>query len=283
VKAGAVALVACAALALGIGAGNARPAKSANVTISMLITTTGQAGWQVLIPNFERVYPNITVNTTYAASGLTINQLETTELAAGNAPDLVAAVPGCGQPISVCELAKARDLAPLVSEPWVKRSLPSVTSADKYGVGLFAFTPAVDPAGIFTNDALFKKLGLTVPQTFPQLLALCQKAKADGTAAIVIGGATSQATFVMGLPVGTVYGKDKSWASELRAGKVTFDGTPGWHQALQELVDMSNAGCFQTGATGTKTSEAFVEFAQGQGLMTANLSSFMGEIEQSNP
>jgi raffinose/stachyose/melibiose transport system substrate-binding protein len=266
-----------------MGAGDARSARSGNVTISMLITTTGQSGWQVLIPNFERVYPNITVTATYATSGTGINQLETTELAGGNAPDLLAVSPGCGQPLSICKLAKAGYLAPLINEPWAKRSLPLATSLDKYGQGLFAFTPAVDPEGIFTNDALFKKLGLSIPQTFPQLLTVCQKAKADGTAALVFAGGTPFTTFMAELSVGTVYAKDKTWLAELRAGKTTFEATAGWHQALQEVIDMSNAGCFQPGALGTSSSDALADFAQGQGLMTMQLCSFKGEIDLDGP
>ncbi len=252
------------------------------MTISMLITTSTQPGWQVLIPNFERVYPNITVNATYTPPG-SISQLLSTELANGNAPDLVAAGPGCGTATSICELARAGSLSPLVKEPWANRSLPLVTSVDKYGQGLFAFTPQVDPFGVFTNDGLFKKLGLSVPQTFSQLLTVCQKAKADGTAAMVLGAANPFTTLIANLAVATVYGKDKTWTTELRAGKVSFDGTAGWHQALQEIIDMSNAGCFEPGATGTTVSGALAEFAQGQGLMTPQLSNFKGNIEQSNP
>ncbi len=280
----AAASAASVLFALGLAA-DARPTPSDAVTISMLITTTGQSGWQVLIPNFERVYPNITVNATYVPSGNSINQLESSELASGNAPDLVAATPGCGQPLSICEIAKAGYLSPLVNEPWAKskRSLPLVTSLDKYGQGLYAFTPAVDPEGVFTNDTLFKKLGLAIPQTFPQLLTVCRKAKADGMSAILFGAATSFVTFIAELSVATVYAKDRKWGGELRAGKVTFDGTAGWHQALQEIIAMSNAGCFQQGATGTSASGALTDFAQGQGLMTAQLCSFKSMIDLSSP
>ena len=64
----------------------------------------------------------------------------------------------------------------------MKWSLPFVTSLDKYGQALVAFVPVVAPLGIFTNDSLFGKLGLKVPQTFAQLLDVCRRAKADGTA-----------------------------------------------------------------------------------------------------
>ena len=36
------------------------------------------------------------------------------------------------------------------------------------------------------------RLGLKVPQSFSQLLGVCQKAKADGTAAVILPGASEQ-------------------------------------------------------------------------------------------
>jgi raffinose/stachyose/melibiose transport system substrate-binding protein len=273
-----------ATLSLAAAAGDAQPTKGSNtVTLNMLTLSLQQPGWQVLIPNFERVYPNITVNVTYAPSNAVLYQLEGTELAAGNAPDILSTFPGCGTPISVCTLAKSGYLAAMVAKPWTKWSIPLVTSGDKYGQGLFAFTPYVTPWGIFTNNALFKQLGLNVPQTFSQLLDVCQKAKAAGTtAALFSGGTPTNVGYMLaGLAVGTVYGPDKEWPAELKAGNVTFDGTQGWHQALQELIDMNNAGCFQPGVAGTTSASA--EFAQGQGLMDANTSSAQGMIEAGRP
>lgn len=63
-------VLATAVFALVIGASGARPAKSDAVTINMLISSTGKPGWRVLIPNFERVYPNVTVNATYLQANL---------------------------------------------------------------------------------------------------------------------------------------------------------------------------------------------------------------------
>jgi raffinose/stachyose/melibiose transport system substrate-binding protein len=79
--------------------------------------------------------------------------------------------------------------------------------------------------------------------------------------------------------IATLYGKDKHWATELRAGKVTFDGTPGWHQALQRLVDMNNAGCFEPGASGTSGAAAEALFAQGQALMIGAITQEKNLIE----
>jgi raffinose/stachyose/melibiose transport system substrate-binding protein len=212
-------------------------------------------------------------------------QLETTELAAGNAPDLIVTFPGCGTPISMCALAKPGYLAPMVEKPWVKWSLPLVTSGTKYGQGLFGFELNVNPFVIFTNDGLFKRLGLAIPQTFSQLLDVCRKAKAAGTAAAIFGGATATSVqfLITELVIATLYGKDKQWAGALRAGKVTFAGTLGWRQALQEFIDMNNAGCFQPGATGTSATSADALFAQGQGLMLPYVTTAKGVIDAANP
>jgi len=247
----------------------------------MLVGITAKPAYDVLIPKFERVFPNIKIDITYAPSTNDLYQLETVELAAAHGPDLLTTQPGSGTPVSVTKLAKAGYLAPMIAKPWVRRSLPLITSADKYGAGLFSFTPALSFWGVFTNDDLFRKLGLKVPQTFAQLLRLCQKATAAGTAALVFPGGSPPdvAAVVLGLAVATVYGRDKHWASEQRRGTKTFGGSPGWHEAFQELVDMNGAGCFQPGATGTTRLAAFAQFAQGQALMVSALTASKGTID----
>jgi raffinose/stachyose/melibiose transport system substrate-binding protein len=80
-----------------------------------------------------------------------------------------------------------------------------------------------------------------------------------------------------------VYAKDKRWTAELKAGTVTFDGTAGWHQALQEYADLYADGCFQPGVVGTPSTTAIAEFAQGQGLMLADTSTQKGGLDAAVP
>jgi raffinose/stachyose/melibiose transport system substrate-binding protein len=263
--------------ALGVGASGARPAGGDQVTLNMLYNGVYEPAWSVLIKNFEHAYPNITVNVTYGSTA-DVSQVEATELAAGTGPDLLWVTPGCGSPVAVCVLAKAGDLAPMIDKPWAKRSLRLVTSLEKLNGALYAFQPIFSPYGVFTNDGLFAKLGLKVPRIFSQLLAVCKEAQADGTWAMDISGA-SQTTVgftILGLATPLVFGQGTHWTAALRGGTVSFDGTAGWRQALQEFVDMSNAGCFEPGAAGAN-GEAL--FAQGQGLMNEGSSSHKGAID----
>jgi raffinose/stachyose/melibiose transport system substrate-binding protein len=257
--------------------GAAGSAQSDEIALTMIWPGSDSTILPVLISNFERLHPNISVNVTYACP----SSVEPTELAAGNGPDLICDFPGCGMTPALCDLAKAGDLAPLVDEPWVKRSLPLVTSLSKVGSVLYGFEKGVTPYGVFTNDTLFAKLGLRVPQTFSQLLSLCQKAKADGTAAFVLEGASGLhvSWLIDALAVSTVYAPETGWTGKLKAGKVSFDGTPGWHEALQEFIQMYQAGCFEPGMAGVGSGA----FTQGQGLMFGAISAFEGSIAAAQP
>jgi raffinose/stachyose/melibiose transport system substrate-binding protein len=271
-------------LVLGVAGGAARPA-APNVTLTVLTTVTNHPAFDVLLPNFGRVHPNISLNVTYAPSLGALYQLETTELAAGNAPDLFAAWPGCGTPISVCQLAKAGHMTKMVNKSWATRDHPLVTSYSKYGKNLYMFSPVLTFDGLWTNDTLFNKLGLKVPQTFPQLLDTCAKAKAAGTIPLLL---TAQGSGVVqqllaDIALTTVYAKDPKWAQKLRAGKVTFAGSPGWHHALQELVDMKNAGCFEPGPAGVTSASGDAMFGQGRALMYVCLTSHKGPIDAVHP
>jgi raffinose/stachyose/melibiose transport system substrate-binding protein len=277
--------VAVAALSLAI-ASDARPsARDDTVTISMLSLYSTQPGLEVVIANFERVYRNIEVNVTYAGNVVDIYQLESTQLRGGNASDLLFLQAGCGAPIAICTLAKSGYLAPLLKKPWVRWSMPLVTSSNKYRKSLYGFTASIAVYGLFTNDDLFKKLGLKVPRTFPQLLDVCRKAKAAGTIAYLFPGASGQAAsnLIATLAVANVDAKDARWDTKRRAGEVSFESTIGWHQALQQFVTMNSAGCFQPGVAGTTNQSALAQFANGQALMDGALTSNQGLIDAARP
>jgi raffinose/stachyose/melibiose transport system substrate-binding protein len=214
-----IAVLAGAVFALGLGASGARTAGSDQITIGALLHLSTKPAFDVLIPNFERYYPNITVVPSYAPGFVGLYQQEAIELAAGNAPPILETTAGCGAPDAICVLVKAGDLAPMVGVPWAKRQPQLLTSLEKHGPVLLAFTAGMSAFGMFTDDPLFARLGLKVPETFAQLLAVCQKAKADGTIAVELV-ATNQAGLaylVCALAATTVYRAHPRWNSELNA------------------------------------------------------------------
>jgi raffinose/stachyose/melibiose transport system substrate-binding protein len=281
VPAAAVALM----LASSTMAGASELRHTDSVTVSAVALVTQSPGFDAVVSNFERVYPNIKVDVTYAGGLGPLYQLEVTELGAGSAPDLLTTFPGCGTPVSMCKLAKAGVLAPMVNKPWAKakRSLPVVTSLSKVGPVLYTFETVVAPVGFFTNDDMFRKLGLKFPQTFSQLLTLCHKAKAAGTIAILDSASAGINGWEALSLIAPVYANDPHFTAELRAGKASFARSSGWRQALQEYVEMNNAGCFEEGITGTSIQSARAQFVVGQGLMIPGISAMRGQVDKLGP
>ena len=172
----------------------------------MLALNTQKPGFDVLIAELRARLPEHRGSTSRTRTAPVRDQLELTQLAAGNAPDVLSVSPGCFKLVAVCPFAKAGYLAPMINKPWVKWSMPWVLSLDKYGPNLYAFTPQITPMGMFTNDDLFKKLGLKVPQTFTQLLDLCRKAKSAGTVAMIFSSDVQEVSNLLAdLAVATVY------------------------------------------------------------------------------
>jgi len=280
-----VALALLALLTLGVGSGQARPvALGDTVEISMYSGTASKPALDDIVRSFEKANAGIDVTVTYLPTSDAIIQLETTQLAAGNAPDILATWPGCGTAISICKLAPAGHLANMPNKPWAKRSSSIAISTSKYGGGLFVYSPAITFEGLWTNDSLFESLGLKVPQTFPQLLDVCRKAKGRGTTPVILAASGS---LVMQQLIGafalTTVPDYAKWLQKLKAKKVTFAGTPGWHTALQKMIDLNNAGCYQSGPAGTTAGAAATQFAQGQALTYANMTSKKGEIDSYVP
>jgi raffinose/stachyose/melibiose transport system substrate-binding protein len=281
-----VALASLALLTLGVGPGQARPfAEHAAVKLSMYSGQASKPALDILIPSFEQANPGIEIEVSYPPTAAILTQLQTTQLAAGNAPDILFTGPGCGGPTSICRLAPAGHLANMPGKSWIKRATSIAISASKYGPGLYIYSPTVTFEGLWTNDSMFKRLGLKVPQTFPQLLEVCRKAKASGTIPVLLAASQSQVMSQLAgaFALTTVYAKDTKWLQKLRAGTATFAGSPGWHAALQKFIELKNADCFQPGPTGTTSPAAEAQFAQGQALMYANMTSKKGVIEAANP
>lgn len=270
---------------LTIGPSGSQARSKDNVTITVFVQGGQKSMFETtLIPAFERVHPSINVEMEYRDTAGEIYRLLTTQLAAGTAPDAFITWPGCGTPISICKLAKAGHLLPMVNKQWALRSNPLTISASKFKSGLFNFSPTVTFDGLWINDTLFAKLKLTVPQTFAQLLDTCKtvKAKSPGTIPLMLAAQSSLVIqqLVADIALTTVYAKDPNWLNKLKAGKVTFAGTPGWRQALNEVVAMKNAGCFQPGAAALTSPAGDALFGQGRALMYVCLTSHKNVIDE---
>jgi raffinose/stachyose/melibiose transport system substrate-binding protein len=281
---------AIAAATVTVG-GATSPAVAANTTsgsFTLAMNLAYKPGFDVLIKNFNTVYPNITITPSYysVSGSASYETVVPTELSAGNAPDVLWTVGGKGAPIYTQVVAGAGYLKPLDGQPAVTSIPPG--SRSQYTVGKHIYSSELGTTVFSTmvyNTDYFKAHGLKVPQTFPQLLNLCKAISSQGHyisyGAIGVGG-TNQNN-IESLAVSTVYAKDPKWYQKRLAHKVTFEGTPGWHTALEDALAMQKANCFQPGFTSINFAQMAQQFASGQAVVLWTVPILLGDILQLDP
>jgi raffinose/stachyose/melibiose transport system substrate-binding protein len=258
--------------------------KRDTVTIRVLMPTTSQAAEDILVANFQRVYPNVKVSTEYLSSA-TITTLLLTQIQAGNAPDVFYVGAGNQNPASIWPLAQAGRLLDLTGRKWNRRIYAPGRSAVTWNGKVYGWSLTVAPYALLYNADLFKQLGLKLPTRASDLLALCRKITAAGKVPFVqgFGDIAEAGIFGRALYGSYVYGRDPKWDTKRARKQVTFATSAVWRRALQTFLDMKDAGCFQPGAQGTSRPQQYAMFAQGGAAMTVAAATELPNIVTVNP
>jgi raffinose/stachyose/melibiose transport system substrate-binding protein len=209
-----------------------------------------KAAYTSIAKAYEAKHKGVTI-TPINLPGESYGTAVATRVQGGNAPDTFNAEGGIGQANSIIPWAKAGLLLPLDSD--IEKSLPEsqkelwVYNGKAYGVPL-----GTQANGVIYNDELAKSVGVTIDAStsLDGIIAQCAAARAKGKSIYGLAGAAPPNTgfLALGIATSTVYGPDKDWNKKRADGKVTFDGTQGWHDALNYIKKLFDAKCFQDGA-----------------------------------
>lgn len=252
--------VSCGGGTTGSSAAASSPEISGPVTLQVAQEANSpafQTMWAGQISAFEAANPKIKVNTTYFPVDQYANTV-TTQLKGGGGPDIFYSNGGSGQIYSALTLGKVGQAADLSQQSWAKDIPSSARSLFFSGNKLYALPLAVSPVGIAYNTDLLQSWGADVPTTFGDLVKLCATAKAHGATFLAFAGANPQNTGLLGQMIASsyVYDTNAHWNADRANNKVTFANSAGWKNALNAIVKMNQAGCFQPGASGASTAAA---------------------------
>jgi raffinose/stachyose/melibiose transport system substrate-binding protein len=231
----------------------ASPATTGSITVEAMATGgSNLPALLALVKPFEKKYPNIHVSTQQVPAQ-SYSSVLTTQLQGGGGPDIFAANFGVGTPPALNVLGKAGKVADLANETWATSLVPAGSKSIYYdGAHLWGEPSGSVPETWIYNTDLFSKWGITPPTTFTAAMSDCAVAKAKGDSMFALAGATvdNAGLTAMMAALSDVYAQTPDWDSQRMANKVTFAGSAGWKQALTDVQQMYNAGCFQGGAAG---------------------------------
>ncbi|WP_460689374.1 ABC transporter substrate-binding protein [Nesterenkonia suensis] len=189
--------------------------------------------------------------TLHEVSNESYGQTITTQLNAGNAPDVFQTAPGHGRVYSVVPLVEAELIAPLGDD--AATTVPSGSESqfqidgDTFGVA-FGLTFV----GAVLNSTTAESAGFDYPADWDGLLSACEDVADDGRSVFVLAGAAPPNTglLALGIAATRVYAENPQWDEDRAEGTTTFSDSQGWKDTLHAIEDLNEARCLQGGVEG---------------------------------
>lgn len=234
--------------------GNSGGSDSKTITFAYQIANPqATSPFATLAKSYEKSHPGVTIKTNAIVLN-TYGSTITTQLQAGNGPDVFYINPGTGQAGSVGTLGKAGKLFDLTGKVDSGDVPDNAKSSLSYDGKLVAAPVYLAPAGLIYSPDAAKAAGITLDSssTLQDVIAQCKQVADGGHAVFGLAGSMAPNTgiFTAEIAASTVYGPDPTWNQERAAGKTTFADTKGWQDALNAVQDLYDNKCFQDGAAG---------------------------------
>ncbi|MBY9080726.1 extracellular solute-binding protein [Paenibacillus sp. HN-1] len=269
--------------ACGLGGDHAvSPDKGTEVvTLKMVHWIGTEAGPVVSEINerFHQKYPNITIQVEYAP----VDQYQSlirSRFVAGGAPDLVGIFPGTWKDPFV----QAGYLMDLSGSPWESRLQDDALKIMETGGKLYAMPINRNVIGVLYDKQLFRSEGYTIPKSWDEFLALCEKIKHSGVTPLALGIKDQWVTQIIpfAMAASSIYLEDPGFDKELYEGQASFSSSA-WKQIFKDYMSLKQKGYFNEGYIGTTYDQMVQMLAKGQAAMMIMGNWSLGPIELTNP
>lgn len=236
----------------------------------------GNPVWDKLVAGFEAEHPGVRVESNVVPITQYLGTLAAMT-AAGTLPDVFF---GHVKALELGRAGLAVDYTDVMTDEFLDGFSPNLlaqlTTADGAVYALpytgFAF-------GIFANDRIMTELGLTVPNTWEELIEMAPKIREAGLAPLAWGNLNTGTCRDFVMPLIAQYGGDARALDELTA---SWDSEP-VIQALTLLDRLTKAGVFLDGVNGLDINQATQIAYQGRAAMLYGPSRNVGIFQKEAP
>ena len=190
-----------------------------------------------------------------------------TTLATNDAPDVIYYDTGPGFAGVLAKAGLIRPLDDLYTQyNWDQRIFPWTKARTTFDGKVYGVGNELEFLGGYYNKTLFDKLGLSVPKTYEDLLAVCKAAQDNGLVAITFGDqAKWPAYHAFSMAANNVLGKEK--LDTLLFGDGRWDDPQIVDSIRIWFDEMNQAGCFEPDPSAVNYDDANTLFYSGQALM----------------
>ena len=216
---------------------------------------------------FEQQNPNVKIEATVIADGNDYLTKITTEMAAGNAPDVFRTwLTGRLEPfVTAGRVMPLNDLlanTPALQEVISQDAISLATFGDKF----YAFPLLSSGEMVFYNKKIFADNGIAVPTSYDEFMKACETLKAAGVLPVAMGG---KDVWPCSIPYMMIFDRlnGPDLYKEVVLGKTAKFDDPAFIAAGEKFQEMVKAGVFSPDCNAISYSDATTSFAQGKAAM----------------
>ncbi len=193
---------------------------------------------QKVFHGFQAKYPDIKIEwAAFGIQGSPLNNKLKASLPNNQGPDIFQSWGGS----FMGQFAEAGKLLDLTKELKKIPTSDAARAAMSWKGKTYGVAPFFAVAGLFVNEGIFKKLGLTVPTTFDEFEAVCEKLKANGIQPVAVGAKDQWPALATYMYLVNRYGGNVF--ADAVARKVSFDADP-FVKAGQKYQEWAKKGYF---------------------------------------
>ncbi|GHU66233.1 sugar ABC transporter substrate-binding protein [Spirochaetia bacterium] len=227
----------------------------------------GVIWWRDTLRLFQEKYPNVKLEISNTPDGNQYLTKLTTEIVAGNVPDVFWAWPsGRLEPF-----VNAKRIRPLNSfldaRPELKKTIsPLATEGSTFNGNIYAIP--IDQSGelVFYNKRIFRENNISVPKSYDEFMAACAALKAKNITPVVMGNLDVWPGAIPYMMLFNRMNGNKLYEDVIIGKQTKFDD-PAFAETGKKLQEMVKAGVFNASANALKYDEAQVEYTTGRAAM----------------
>lgn len=238
-------------------------------------------GLQAMIEKLK-TEENITIDVQVIPDTEFLNMLRM-KLNAGEAPDLIDYnIPAIYEIVD-----PGRNFADLSQEEWTKRLLfpENVTCRSDGKIYGFPFLGVPGIHGFIYNREVFEKAGAEVPQTWDELLLVCEKLRKAGVTPIYMPRDSWAVQVLMSDNFAKVLGEDgaREYADLLKKGEAGWTDKPELAAVIDHYLELYKKGYVNQDFASASYDDAIKAVADGEAAMHFNGDFFAASVLEENP
>jgi len=230
--------------------------------------------------SFEKLHPQVQILRQAMGTADQMHPLIKPALSSGTGPDIINDLTAGGY---WRHLAKAELLLPLDAfykeYDWNKRIFPWSKPLTTLGGQVYGIADELEFIGVYYNQDIFKQMGLSVPNTYQEFLAVCEKLKSGGYIPIAFANQGKWPAYhQFSIFVNNLIGAEKT--EEILFGNGRWD-TPEIEKAIKLFfVDMHGKDYFIPGTNGVTYDDGNMLFYSGRAAMNMTGTWLIGSIQE---